>query len=336
MSHVETDPDTGIRSTIGNTPLIRLDRLLPRPDVTVWAKLEYFNPGGSAKDRTAKALIDAARRTGELRPGMSIIESSSGNLGMALAREASLGGWPFHCVVDPRVNQQAVATMTALGAKVHHVTEPDPVTGDWLQARRSRVAELLQEIPGSLSLDQYSNRAAFGAHADGTMTEVVEQLGHAPDLLLVAMSTTGTIGGCLRHLRRIGAATTTVGVDAEGSVLFGGCRGHRSLPGFGAGVLPELATESRPDAVDRVSDIDSVTGARLLARREGILPGASGGAVVTAALARAADLPVGSEMVLILHDAGGAYLDTVYNDEWTRQTLGIDGAELEERISTFP
>lgn len=331
MTVVPTDLDTGIRSTIGHTPLIRLDRLLSRDDVIVWAKLEYFNPGGSAKDRTAKAIVDAARASGSLPPGASIVESSSGNLGMALAREAQLGGWDFHCVVDPRANNQAVATMSAYGATVHVVDEPDPDTGDWLSARRKLVAELLAEIPDSLSLDQYSNRAAFNAHADGTMTEILDTLGHAPDQLLVAMSTTGTIGGCLQQLSRSQARTRTIGVDAEGSVLFGGQRGERRLPGFGAGVVPELSRQVCPHEVDRISDVDSVAGARLLARREGILAGASGGAVTAALASRSAAFSPGDEVVIIIHDAGAAYLDTVYNDGWTTEMLGCGRSELVHR-----
>lgn len=331
MTVIPTDLETGIRSTIGRTPLIRLDRLLSRDDVTVWAKLEYFNPGGSAKDRTAKAIVDAARASGVLPPGASIVESSSGNLGMSLAREAQLGGWDFHCVVDPRANHQAVATMSAYGATVHVVDQPDPDTGDWLSARRKRVAELLVEIPDSLSLDQYSNRAAFDAHADGTMTEILDTLGHAPDHLLVAMSTTGTIGGCLRKLGQVGAHTKTIGVDAEGSVLFDGQRGDRRLPGFGAGVVPELSRQICPHEVDRISDEDSVAGARLLARREGLLAGASGGAVTAALASRSAGFSPGEEVVIIIHDAGGAYLDTVYDDEWTADTLGLGRSELIRR-----
>lgn len=336
MASSPPDPVVGIRGTIGNTPLVRLDHLSPRADLTIWAKLEYFNPGGSAKDRTAKFIVDEAVESGLLRPDTTIIESSSGNLGMALAREALLRGWPFHCVVDPRANRQAVATMQALGAVVHTVEAPDPHTNDWLSARRNRVQELLAEIPNSVTLDQYSNRAAFTAHSEGTMHEIVSALNHPPDHLFVALSTTGTLGGCLRHLNEIGAASRTIGVDAEGSVLFGGARGARQLPGFGAGVVPELSRELSPSQVLRVSDIDSVIGARLLAEREAILPGASGGAVISALLQHTAELPADSEVVLILHDSGGAYLETIYNDEWVAETLGVKSEELKQRLSAVP
>ena len=156
---------------------MRVEAISPRPDVHLYLKLEQFNLGGSAKDRTARALIQAALAAGDIRPGSTLVESSSGNLGMALARQAPLQGMKFHCVVDPRVNASTVATMRAYGAHVELLDHPDPETGDWLTARRTRVAELLEEIPDSFNLNQYSNEAAFHAHAEGTMTEILDQLG---------------------------------------------------------------------------------------------------------------------------------------------------------------
>lgn len=321
----------GLLGTVGDTPLVRLTRLTSRDDVTLWAKLESFNPGGSAKDRTAAALVEAACREGRLGPGARIVESSSGNFGVALARLALLHGWELHCVTDPRANAMTLATIRALGGVVHPVTEPDPETGDWLSARIAAVQRLLAEMPDAISLDQYANRAALDAHADGTMREITDALGHAPDWLFVATSTTGTIGGCLRHLDRLGAATRVVGVDAEGSVLFGGTRGERHLTGFGAGIVPDLSREAHPHEVARIADVDSVVGCRVLARTEGILAGASGGAVVSALLQRVDAMPAGTEVVLVLHDGGQPYLDTVYDDDWVEETLHLPPGELRRR-----
>lgn len=308
---------TTLAGTIGNTPLVRLDRLTAGHDVTVWAKLESFNPGGSAKDRTAHAMVTASI----LRPGNVVVESSSGNLGVALAREAVLGGWTFHCVVDPRTNRSTIAHMQALGTVVHEITAPDPATGDWLTARRARVTELLGEIGGAQCLDQYSNPEAFRAHDEGTMAEILRQLGHAPDQLVVAVSTTGTVGGCLRHITDHALHTQVTAVDALGSVLFEGVAGPRHLPGFGAGMVPELAHAVSPHRVLRINDRDSVAGARRLARLEAILPGASGGAVVAAVEKLLPELAPGSEVVVILHDDGTRYLDTIYNDDWVEANL---------------
>lgn len=318
---------SGFLSLTGNTPLLRLERLCPRRDVEIWVKLEQFNPGGSAKDRTAEGLVERAIATGQVSTGQgetpALVESSSGNLGMALARQALLRGWQFHCVVDPRVNTATLATIKALGATVHMVEEPDPSTGDWLAARKKKVAQLLEEIPNAVNLDQYSNTAAFDAHANGTMTEIVRDMG-VPDELYVAVSTTGTIGGCMQHLHDIGADTRVVGVDAEGSVLFGGERGERYLPGFGAGVVPPLSEDLHPHRVDRIPDVQSIVGARVLAKKEGILPGASAGAVIAAILLQVPELPAGTRVAAVLHDAGQNYLDTIYNDDWGRETLGVD------------
>lgn len=324
-------PVLGIGATTGNTPLVRLSRLGTRTDIQAWAKLEGFNPGGSAKDRTAAALLRQALSSGQIAPGGTVVESSSGNLGMALARECSLQEISFHCVIDPRTNRHALAVMQALGATVHEVSAPDPATGDWLAARRQRVTELVSEIPGAITLDQYSNRAAFQAHAEGTMREIVDQLGHPPAHLFVAVSTTGTLGGCLRYLRQAEAATQVTAVDAAGSVLFGGRRGQRLLPGYGAGMVPALSREAQPDKVARMSAAQAVTGARLVARREGFLPGASGGAVTAAFLAQEPELIAGEDAVLIFHDHGHAYLDTIYNDAWVNEHIGAP-ADAEQKL----
>ncbi len=324
----------GLDDLTGHTPLVELPslaRAFQRPDLHIYAKLEQFNPGGSAKDRTARALVQAAIESG-LPENPTLVESSSGNLGMALARQAQMRGWNFHCVVDPRVNDSTVATMQALGAHVDLVTEPDPDTGDWLTARRSRVAELMRTVEGAVNLDQYSNQAAFKAHDEGTMAEIISQLGQAPDWLLVAVSTTGTIGGCIQRLNRIGAHTRTVGVDAHGSVLYQGKRGERLLPGFGAGVVPHLSTLQNPTQVQRVHDVDSVVGARVLARTEGLIPGASGGAVVSAVHACREEFSAGSHVVMVLHDGGTNYLNTIYSDDWVQANLHVNPAELESRI----
>lgn len=321
-----------IMDATGRTPLVALKDLGADSGVHAYAKLESFNPGGSAKDRTAAAMVEDARQAGLLGPGAVAVESSSGNLGVALARQAVVGGWDFHCVVDPRVNEATATYMRALGTTVHMVTEPDPETGDWLIARRTRVAELIEELGGAVNFDQYSNQAAFRAHEQGTMAEIVDTLDAAPDYLFVAVSTTGTLGGCQRYLASHGMDTTVVAVDAAGSVLFGGERGERVLPGYGAGVPTELSRAVHPDEVVRVEALDAIIGARRLARTEAILPGASGGAVVAAFEQFAPRMSPGETAVLIFHDDGRPYLDTVYSDEWVCATLGVELPHLNERI----
>lgn len=314
---MNSDSFQSIDELIGKTPLVRLVRFNANTSINLWAKMESYNPGGSAKDRTAHAMVLAS----DLRPGDTVVESSSGNLGIALSREAVLGGWTFHCVVDPRANRNTIAHMKALGTIVHEITEPDYETGDWLVARRKRVAQLRAQMSEAICLDQYSNTAAFQAHEQGTMTEIVEQLGGAPDYLLVAVSTTGTIGGCLEYVAAHGLSTQVIAVDAVGSVLFDGNAGPRHLPGFGAGMVPELSKHLSPHRVFRIDDRTSVEAARKMAQTEAILPGASGGAVLAAMEILRPDIPAGSNVVVILHDDGNKYLDTIYNDEWVEENL---------------
>lgn len=309
-------PAENISHTVGATPLVRLHNAADT--IELYAKLESFNPGGSAKDRTAISLLDAGMRDGTVTKDSIIVESSSGNLGMALSRECALRDLPFTCVVDPRANERTLAIMRAFGTEVIVLDTPDPETGDWLIARRNKVQEIVAADPRAVNLNQYGNAAAFDAHSV-TMGEIIAQLGHAPDYLLVAMSTTGTIGGCITKLKEIGAHTTVIGVDAFGSVLYGGARGTRMLPGYGAGATPELSESITPHHVVRVNDKDAIKGARHLARTEGYLPGASGGAVMAAV--QQFDFPHGATVAIILHDSGEAYMDTVYNDEWVKGNI---------------
>lgn len=318
----------GLSAAIGGTPLVRLDRLFPDSGVEILAKLESVNPGGSTKDRPALAMVRDALDSGRLAPGGTVVESSSGNLGVALARVCTSYGVRFVCVVDSRTNATAIASIRALGGEVDLVSEPDPVSGDLLTARLHRVQSLLAEIPGAVNLFQYGNPANPGAHAAGTMREIAEALDHRLDVLMAAVSTVGTLAGCSAYLHEHRMTTRTVAVDAVGSVLFGGTAAPRPLPGLGAGVVTDISRTVEPDRVMRVNGLDCVVGARLLARREGILAGASTGGIVHALGTLVPQLEPGSRIVLIVHDGGLPYLGTVYDDEWVHATLGADSEAL--------
>ena len=323
---------SGIDQAVGRTPLVRLDRLFPHDEV--WAKLEALNPGGSAKDRSAVALVADAMASGRLKAGGMLVESTSGNFGVALARLAARNGFRFRAVVDPRANVAATAAIRALGGELDLITEPDAATGDWLVARIARVRQFVADHPDAVWLDQYSNPRAASAHAV-TMAEILEALDDRVDGVFVATSTTGTIGGCLQEVHRRGLSTQVFAVDATGSVLFGGARGERRLSGYGAGLVPALAHNVEPHGVVRVPDADAVAACRALARAEGILAGASAGAVIGAAFGILPTLAPGARLALVLHDRGEAYLDTVYSDAWTQANLGLDAAEMERRVSVL-
>ncbi|GIG53369.1 cysteine synthase family protein [Demequina activiva] len=301
------------------TPVTRLRRLFPLSDLRVFAKLDQLQVSGSTKERTASFLLDDLERTGSLRPSGTVVESTSGNLGMALARQCTLRGYTFIAVVDDRANAAACQTMAAYGARVEHV--PTPPDGNRLRARIARVAELLAEDADAVTTHQYGSAANPDAHARTTLPELVASMGAPPDHLYVAMSTTGTVLGCQRAIEREGWHTRLVGVDAEGSALFGGASGERKLPGLGAGFATALSEHAHPDAIHRVSEAHMVLGCRLLARREGILAGASTGAIVAAVGRDLPSLAPGATVAMLVHDGGGAYLPTVYDDGWVRREI---------------
>lgn len=217
-------PVAGILGAIGNTPLVALTRFLPDRDIELWAKLEASNPGGSAKARPASRMLKDALAQGLIGPDTTVIESTSGNMGVGLAQACLYHEVRLICVVDTRAHDTNVRTLRALGADVRVVVEPDPETGDLLAARLALVQELLASTPDSYWPNQYANQSNPDAHADGTMREIDDALDGELDYLFVATSTAGTLRGCQLYLEEHRRATEIVAVDAVGSSLFGGER----------------------------------------------------------------------------------------------------------------
>ena len=328
-------PVPNILAAIGDTHLVEMQRYLERRDIRVWAKLEALNPGGSAKARPAARMIGDAIADGRIGPDTTIIESTSGNLGVGLAQVCRFHGLDLICVVDTRTTEVNLQTMRAMGADVRVVTEPDP-DGDLLGARLKLVARLLESIPDSYWPDQYSNESNGDSHSAGTMREIDDALDGDIDLLFVAVSTTGTLAGCMDYLHRMQRRTQVVAVDAVGSALFGGRAGPRRLPGYGASVESPTSKAVHPDRLIRVSDIDSVVACRRLLDREAVFAGASAGAVAAAISALAPEIDPGSRIAAIFHDGGGGYLDTVYDDAWVARELGYDAGTVATMVGNRP
>jgi 2,3-diaminopropionate biosynthesis protein SbnA len=301
--------------------------LLNRADIDVWAKLEMENPGGSSKDRSAARMIADAIGDGRIGPGATIIESTSGNLGVGLARACAAHDLNFVCVVDSRSDQAKIDAIRALGGTVRVVSEPDPATGDLLAARLALVERLVEETPGAWSPNQYANESNPAAHRE-TMAEIDSALGGELDWLFVAVSTTGTLRGCCDFLADAGRKTKVVAVDALGSVLFGGERGTRLLPGMGAGVATSLSKGAWFDRLIRVSDLESVIGCRRILAREGIFAGASSGGVAMALESIAPLLEPGTTCAMIFPDGGDGYRRTAYDDAWVERELKVTPEEL--------
>jgi cysteine synthase A len=311
---IECLPDS-VLECIGNTPLVKLNRLFPQPGVEVLAKLEFMNPGGSMKDRPARYIIEKGLADGSIPRGAHLVESSSGNFGIALAIAARVHGLTFTCVVDPKTTPANIAILHQLGVGVDTVDEPDD-GGGYLQNRIRRVQELLREMPAALWVNQYANNRNWQAYYHGTGAEISEKLVRPPDYLFAAVSTTGSILGCARRLRERFPDLRVFAVDAAGSVIFGGPPGHREVPGIGASRVPELLQPEEIDEVVVVDDFEAAHACRALLKTEGIFAGGSTGFVVAAICRTLPELLRPCRIVTIFPDRGDRYLDLMYDDEW--------------------
>ena len=311
----------GILSVIGNTPLIRLTRVLGDVPFRLYAKLESLNPGGSTKDRPAYSIIKHGLETGDIGPNTTIIESSSGNMGIGLAQACAYFQLRLICVVDPTTTTQYIHLLNSYGAEVDMVLEPDPETGEFLQARINRVQQLLHKTENSFWPNQYSNEYNPIAHHE-TMREIAAALDDQVDYLFCATSTCGTIRGCVEYLRKHGLSTRIIAVDAKGSVIFGGKKAKRLIPGHGAAVRPRLYEPDLADDHLLMTDLDCIVGCRRLVRSEAILIGGSSGAVLMAVDRLKDIIPADSTCVVIFADRGERYLDTIYSDEWVSEHFG--------------
>ncbi|GHO80016.1 2,3-diaminopropionate biosynthesis protein SbnA [Ktedonobacter sp. SOSP1-85] len=310
-----------VADCIGQTPLVYLRRLFPYHELEVIAKLEFLNPGGSIKDRPARFIVEQGLKNGMITPQTHLIESSSGNLGIALAMIARIYNLAFTCVVDPKISPMNLRILKQLGAGVEMVTTADD-QGGYLKTRIQRVQELLHYIPHSQWINQYANQLNWQAHYSHTGEEISTQLDRAPDCLVVAVSTTGTILGLARRLRRDNPNLRVIAVDAVGSVIFGAPAGPREIPGIGASRVPELLCRDEIDEVVYVNDRESIQGCHDLVAREGIFAGGSSGSVVAAVQKLLSTFPPRYRVITIFPDRGDRYLDIVYNDEWVSSQLG--------------
>lgn len=311
----------GILSVIGNTPLISLTRIFPDIHFRLYAKLESFNPGGSTKDRPAFSIIKNAMETGAIRPNSVVIESSSGNMGIGLAQACSYYGLRFICVVDPKTTSQNIRLLEAYGAEIDVVTEPDPTTGEFLKARIDRVKAILYSVENAFWPNQYSNIYNPIAHHQ-TMQEIATALNGEVDYLFCATSTCGTMRGCVEYIRNHNLRTKVYAVDAVGSVIFGGEKAKRLIPGHGAGVVPHLFQEGLADACVHVSDMDCIIGCRRLVLKEAVLAGGSSGAVLMAVNQMKESIPKDSTCVMVFPDRGERYMDTIYSNKWVQEHFG--------------
>ena len=313
----------GILGAIGGTPLVHLEKIFASSHFDCFAKLEGLNPGGSSKDRPSVAIIEGALQTGEIDSNTLIVESSSGNTGIGLAQVCAYHGLRFRCLVDPKVTQQNIDILTAYGAEVEMIKQPDPETGELLPAKLKRIEEILKTTRNSFWVDQYASPENSGAHYRSTVKEILRDLdGRMLDYLFIATATCGTVRGCLDYLVDHGYPTKVIAVDGLGSQIFSNVQHTRLIPGLGSGICPKLTPVEGIHKILHVSSTDCVVGCRRLAQTEAILAGGSSGGVINAVERMSDEIPQGSTVVALLPDRGERYLDTIFSDEWVRDKLG--------------
>lgn len=291
-------------SLIAKTPLVRLGRISPQGGATIWAKVEYMNPAGSVKDRPALAMIEAAEKSGALKPGSVIVEATSGNTGISLAMIAAVRGYRCVLVMPEDMSLERRYILRAYGAEIVLTPATEGMAGAVSRARR-----VLSDTPSSFMPSQFTNAANPESHEHGTALEILEQVGGDLAAFVAGVGTGGTITGVSRTLRKkLGKQVKIFAVEPSSSaVLSGKPPGMHGIQGLGAGFVPEILERSAVDEIIEVSDVAAERMARRLAREEGLLVGPSSGANVHAAL-EAANAFGGGNVVTILCDSGERYL----------------------------
>jgi cysteine synthase A len=295
---------------------------------SLFLKCEGFNFAGSIKLKAATEMVEAAERDGILTPWSVLVESSSGNLGVALSMIAASKGYRFLCVTDSRCNLSTRRLMEALGSQVHTITEPD-ADGGFLGARLDYVRALCASDPRYVWLNQYTNPNNWKAHYRTTAPAIARQF-PGLDVLFVGVGTTGTLMGCARYFRKWHRSVRIVAVDSVGSVTFGGVPGRRMIPGLGTSVRPALLDTAYVDEVVRVEEADTIRACHRLASR-GFLFGGSTGTVVSGATSWLT-LHAAQELtaVTVAPDLGERYLDTIYRTNWLHDLYGENVLSTDE------
>lgn len=344
--HLETDSGEAqildnILQAMGNTPLVRLNRVTRGVACTVAAKVEYFNPGSSVKDRIGITIIEAAEREGRIKPGGTIVESTSGNTGVGLAIAAAIKGYKTVFVMPDKMSEEKIRVLRAYGARV--VVTPTNVEPDDPRSYYSVAKQIVAETPNSILANQYHNPVNSQTHYETTGPELWRQTAGKIDVFVTGMGTGGTITGVGRYLKEMNPKIQIVGVDPIGSILYDYFYTNRmteahayKVEGVGEDFIPSIYDFSVIDDMVKVNDKESFLMTRRLVREEGLFVGGSSGFAVAGALRYASERDLGPDklMVVLLPDSGSRYLSKIFDDNWMRENRFLEDEWVDARIST--
>ena len=307
-----------ILDTIGKTPVVRLNKIGIELDCDLFVKCEFFNPGGSVKDRIGWRMVEDAEKSGRIKPGDTLIEPTSGNTGQGMALASAVKGYRCIITMPEKMSQEKQISLEALGAEI--VRTPTEAAFDDPESHIGIAKKLNEEIPNSHILDQYENPSNPNAHYDGTAQEILDDFGTDIHMVVMGVGTGGTISGVAKRLKEAIPGIKIIGADPVGSILGGGNEVSSYLvEGIGYDFFPDVLDNSLIDEYVKTEDEESFLMARRLIREEGLLCGGSSGTAMIAALQTAAQLEKGQKCLVLLPDGIRNYMTKFPNDTWMEE-----------------